>query len=95
MKFVVCLFLDVMVTFKTEKSARDVYRLKRNKDQSYILDIEPPLLLSECVVEAWYKGHQIWHVLEAGQSEKNDYFWEGRHARRKGQLEGREACVHA
>jgi hypothetical protein len=28
-----------------EKGARDVYILKRNKDQSYNLEIAPPLLL--------------------------------------------------
>jgi hypothetical protein len=35
-----------------------------SKEQSYILDIEPPLLLSKCVVEfhpPWHEGHQVWH----------------------------------
>jgi hypothetical protein len=32
-----------------------------SKDQPYRLEITPPLLLSECVVEAWDEGHQIWH----------------------------------
>jgi hypothetical protein len=32
-----------------------------SKDQSYRLEIAPPLLLSECAVEAWHEGHQIWH----------------------------------
>jgi hypothetical protein len=32
-----------------------------SKEQSYRLEIAPPLLLSECTVEAWHEGHQIWH----------------------------------
>jgi hypothetical protein len=32
-----------------------------SKDQSYILEVAPPLLLTKCAVEAWYEGHQIWH----------------------------------
>jgi hypothetical protein len=32
-----------------------------SKEQSYSLEIAPPLLLSECAVEAWHEGHQIWH----------------------------------
>jgi hypothetical protein len=32
-----------------------------SKDQSYSLEMTPRLLLSECAVEAWYEGHQIWH----------------------------------
>jgi hypothetical protein len=44
-----------------DKEKQGVYleiRCNISKDQSYSLEIAPPLLLSECAMEAWYEGNK-------------------------------------
>jgi hypothetical protein len=53
--------IDRLKCYFSDKEKKGVYleiRCNISKDQSYSLEIAPPLFLLECTVEAWYEGHR-------------------------------------